>query len=288
MSTTAATATTTTVTTAVTAALTTALTTASKSKVTVPPEFKGTESAMRWFARFEICSRSNGWDEQTMYAQVLPLMGGDALDLLLDKSLDSLTTYKEVKEFFVREFDNKELREYYVREFKTRNLREGEEFNVFMRALKILALKAYPDFDDAPRDALVADRYKEEMPERVRAVLPLLTIDERDLDQLVSETRRLAKATGSGIVPPAVAQVSARAETAGGAVGVTNDMILSKLMDMETRFAQMSTAHGNLEVMVNSLYAKPATGGAASGGKPKSGPLCYKCHNYGHFKRDCP
>ena len=77
----------------------------------------------------------------------------------------------------IKEFDNSELREHYVQEFKNRRLKEGEEFNVFMRALKSLAKKAYPDFEEAPRNSLVADRYREEMPDRVKSVLPLLLLD---------------------------------------------------------------------------------------------------------------
>ena len=53
-----------------TSALTSALKTAGRMRVTVPPEFKGAESAVRWFARFEICSRSNGWDKANMFTGV--------------------------------------------------------------------------------------------------------------------------------------------------------------------------------------------------------------------------
>ena len=61
-----------------------------KKKITVPPEYRGTESAIRWFARFELCSRCNEWDEDTMYSQVLPLLSGEALDLILDKDPEDI------------------------------------------------------------------------------------------------------------------------------------------------------------------------------------------------------
>ena len=61
-----------------------------RRKITVLPEFKGTESAQRWFARFELCSRCNEWDDAAMYNQVLHLLGGDALDIILDKDPEDI------------------------------------------------------------------------------------------------------------------------------------------------------------------------------------------------------
>ena len=294
--TTTTTATTTAATMVTTSALTSALKSAGRMKVTVPPEFKGGESAVRWFARFEICSRSNGWDKATMFSQVLPLMAGDAFDLLLDKTgEDTVTDYDDVKELMVREFDNKELREQYVQDFKLRKRREGEEYNVFMRALKILAAKAYPDFDDHHRRALVADQYLEEMPEKVRTVLPLLKLDYQDLDRLVSETRKLSKVYHLPVAT--AAEVSAEADKVVGAVGgsVINDALMTKLLEMERRFAQMSSAQGELELRVNGLYSGSRSSGSGEQSSVRNGQsdraksvVCYGCKRTGHFKRDCP
>ena len=284
--------------TAVTDAVTAAMTASRRIKVTVPPEFKGGESAERWFARFELCSRCNGWDRGVMYSQMLPLLGGDALDLLLDKDPSEVADYEAVKDLMIQEFDNKELREHYVQEFKDRRRREGEEYNVFMRALKILAKKAYPDFGDHPRNSLVADRYKEEMPERVRSVLPLLNLDSQDLDKMVSETRRLSKATESHKSALGVAAVAVPNDhSPSGAVGgATNEAILSKLLEMETHMSQLRVAQGDMEVRVNGLYAQPRSGGqtrsGSSGGgnatKSTSGSPCWGCGERGHMKRECP
>ena len=265
---------------------------ACRMKVTVPPEFKGTESAERWFSRFELCSRSNGWDEEAMLTQVLPLMAGDALDLLLDQDGGDLSDYKAVKALMIKEFDLSELRERYVLDFNSRRLQAGEEYNVFMRALKILARKAYPDFDDAPRRALVADPYRESMPERIKTMLPLLNLYPGDLDQLVSETRRLSKATPHHDSAHGVAAISAQSSSDGGAVGgSTNDVILAKLMSIEQQMTKISVAQGDLEVRVNSLYSRPqASGGGAvpPKGKSSSKLTCWGCHEMGHTRKECP
>ena len=289
---TSTTVTTTLATSQVTTAVTAAMNAAGRMKLTVPPEYRGGESASRWFARFELCSRCNGWDEQIMYSQVLPLLSGDALDLVLDRDPTDISDYRSVKNLLIKEFDNSELREHYVQEFKNRRLKEGEEFNVFMRALKSLAKKAYPDFEEAPRNSLVADRYREEMPDRVKSVLPLLTLDSQDLDLLVSETRRLAKATDSSRSSMGVAAVS---NPEGGAVaGVTNEAILRKLTDMQEHLSRMSVAQEDLEVRVNGLYSRPkrsgqsvSSGGGSSGGSAFGGP-CWSCGKRGHRRKDCP
>ena len=285
--------------TAVTNAVTAAMSASHRIKVTVPPEFKGQESAERWFARFELCSRCNGWDRGVMYSQMLPLLGGDALDLLLDKDPSEVADYDTVKHLMVGEFDNKELREHYVQDFRNRRLRDGEEYNVFMRALKILAKKAYPDFGDHPRNSLVADRYKEEMPERVRSVLPLLNLDSQDLDRLVAETRRLSKATDSHTSALGVAAVARQNDhSPSGAVGgATNEAILAKLLEMESHMSQLRVAQGDMEVRVNGLYAQPRSGGQTRSGSSgdghaakssTSGGACWGCGERGHMKRECP
>ena len=294
--TTSTSATVTTAVSAVTTAVTAAMNASQRTKLTVPPEYKGGESATRWFARFELCSRCNRWDENMMYSQVLPLLSGDALDLVLDKDPEDIASYQSVKELLVKEFDNSELREHYVQEFKNRKLKEGEEYNVFMRALKNLANKAYPDFDQAPKNSLVADRYREEMPEHVKSVLPLLTLDSQDLDTLVSETRRLAKASTS-TRSMSVAAVSGQGE--GGAVKsvTTNDVILEKLKEMEAHMSRMTTTQEDLELRVNGLYSRPMGKGngqhsssGRGGSSRRSGfeGSCWNCGKSGHRRNDCP
>ena len=266
-----------------------------RRKITVPPEYKGTESAQRWLARFELCSRCNEWDEAAMYNQVLPLLGGDALDLILDKDPDDIPDYESVKELLIQEFDNSELREQYVQDFKNRKLKDGEDYSAFMRALKTLSKKAYPDFDDKPRNALVADRYREEMPEKVRAVLSLLSIEAEDLDQLVSETRRLSKATDAKKTSPLfVSAVSSQSDTAGATGGTTNDAILAKLQEMESHMAEMKLSQNDMELRVNNLYSRPRSSGRpgtpnrAEFSSRSFGGSCWNCGDKGHTKRDCP
>ena len=266
-----------------------------KRKVTVPPEFKGTESAQRWFARFELCSRCNEWDEATMYNQVLPLMSGDALDLILDKDPEEIPDYRSVKEMLIKEYDNSELREQYVRDFKCRKLGEGEDYSAFMRALKVLAKKAYPDFENDPRNALVADRYREEMPEKVRAVLSLLSIESQDLDQLVSETRRLSKATDVRKSGLSVGAVSGNVDS-GAVGGVGNDAILAKLTEMEDHMSQLRLAQSDMEVRVNGLFSRPQSSGRSQRSSNNTpgmrsrtfGGTCWGCGERGHLRKDCP
>ena len=269
---------------------------AARRKVTVPPEYKGTESgsATRWFKRFELCSRCNGWDQEAMYNQVLPLLSGDALDLVLDKDPEDIPTYEAVKKLLIDEYDNSELREQYLQDFKERKLTDEEDYAAFMRALKILAKKAYPDFQDAPRNALVADRYREEMPEKVRAMLSLLSIDTQDLDLLVSETRRLSKATDNKKTSPVAVLTTDKV----GAVGGSNqDAIMAKLLEMESTLSEMRISQDDLEVRVGNLYSRPRSTSIQRPRQPNSdarsrysnfGGSCWGCGERGHTRKDCP
>ena len=271
-------------------------------KVSVPPEFRGTESADRWFSRYEICVRSNGWDDGTRLSQVLPLMGGEALDVLLEMTDGELQDYEVLKACMVKEFDLKDLREHYVQLFKSRKLQEGEEFNVFMRALKVLARKAYPNFEDIPRNHLIDDRYREEMPDQVRTMLPFLHLEEGDLEKLVTETRQLYKASKVSTFAPAprVAPVVEGA-SAGIESTVTNDLLLRKLTEIEKRMQDMSSSQSEMELRVNNLYSKPPSGRGTYGsgwdrGANRTGPgggsrpkvICYRCNRPGHIRRECP
>ena len=275
---------------------------ARRIKVTVPPEFKGSgESAERWFKRYEICVASNEWDEKTKLTQVKPLMGGEALDLLLDMSETELENYQTIKDRMLSEFDQKELRETYVKEFHSRTLRDSEELLSFMRALKSLARKAYPDFDDDHRNSLVEDHYKQEMPHQIRAVLPFLALTAGNLDELVRETGRLAKGVCKGVRPvAAVSEVSASAELpSAGAVGgsVTNAALMMKLQEIQERVQKMGTSHEELELRVNHLSSAPSSGrtpwnsgrqGSGERSGRSSGVICYGCKQKGHIRRDCP
>lgn len=284
-------------------------------KVTVPPEFKGSgESAERWFKRYEICVASNEWNEATKLSQVKPLMGGEALDFLLDLPDTDLQSYKTIKEKMIKEFDQKELRETYVKDFHSRSLNEGEELQTFMRALKVLARKAYPKFDEEHRDSLVDDRYRQEMPHQIQAVLPFLAVTPGNLDELLEQTDRLARGVHKGLRAVATVgegtassmSLSSGAKPSMGLAGcagmgqVSNSALMDKLVELQEKMLQMGSSQQELEVRVNHLATGPRLvprGASASaqyqessggGGRSLRNVVCYECREKGHMRRDCP
>ena len=83
-----------------------------------------------------------------------------------------------------------------------------------------------------------------------------------------------------------------------GAVGGSNqDVIMAKLLEMESTLSEMRMSQDDLEVRVGNLYSRPQSAANQRRRQPTSdtrfrssnfGGSCWGCGERGHTRRECP
>ncbi|KFD46612.1 hypothetical protein M513_12511 [Trichuris suis] len=111
--------------------------------VSLPRQF-GNGDFIEWASRFELCSRSNGWNDTVMAIWLCTLLEGDACTIYQSLPEDVLSSYQALKQAMVARIHPEDLAHSALQRFEERYLRAGETVESFAYHLRRLLALAMP------------------------------------------------------------------------------------------------------------------------------------------------
>ena len=124
---------------------------------------------VKWFTRFEICCRANGWEEDVKAKRLPTLLEGEALAVWLELNEDKQKSYKDAKARIIIRMSPVQF--VLIDDFYHLKLLPGELLSVFVHELKRLMDQAMPDTDAATRKQLLTHQFLMGTPDEVSTQL---------------------------------------------------------------------------------------------------------------------
>ena len=247
-------------------------TTHSKPNI-IPDRFDGKTPWSEYIGHFEACRMANAWDDAQAKVFLAASLRGPALKTLGGKiSNSSNLSYQELVGLLEKRFGPGQLAENYLLELRYRRQGPRETIQELGQAIRELSMLAYPELAEEAQDRLARTHFTEAIE-----------------DQSVREGVFRSKPTSLD-------------EAIQAALATDN---FYRLEEQRTgrRYKQSRVLEGNSTTEVDELrqelkwirerlegqeQASREWSGRPRWNTPKTELKCYKCHERGHFQRNCP
>lgn len=252
--------------------------TLSKPNVT-PDKFDGRTPWRDYFRHFEACKIANNWGDDQAKVFLAASLRGPALKILGSKAADtSRITYRDLAVLLEKRFGPGQLAENFLLELRYRRQGPRETLQELGQAIRELSMLAYPELTEEAQDRLARTHFAEAIEDQsiregVFRSKPA-TMDEAIQAALATDNFFRLEEQRSGR-----RQKQARAVDTDSAATISE--IWRELQRIEERITKQEQPTSTEEFRrerPNSYRRKT----------PKATDECYRCHEKGHFKRNCP
>eukprot|EP00731_Ephydatia_muelleri_P000732 Em0001g732a len=129
--------------------------------VSLPKPFES-GNVHEWFVRFDICSYTNKWGDDTKAVKLPTLLEGEALAAWLEISTEAKETYAKTKKELLTALSSTSFN--ILEKFRQRKMFPGEALPVFLHDIKQLLEQAMPGLDAKAKEQLLLHQFVAGLP----------------------------------------------------------------------------------------------------------------------------
>lgn len=250
----------------------------------LPETFSGEGSFVDWLDHFETVAEVNEWGSAAKALWLRVRLVGRAQNAIKTLSEEEKADYTKAKDKLMERFEPGSKCALYEAEFQSRRKRPGEDWPSFGEDLKSLAIKAFPDLNEAAKERLAVSNYLSQLDPQlgfsVRQRKPK-TIAEAVTTTLEMDSYRLASsnaATGNIQQPQCDPSFV-------DAIQSKHDVVMDMMQQLMVRMDKLETELQRSQRRYNDYPRRRNTSKDQNGEKPPV--VCRRCGKEGHYARGC-
>lgn len=229
-----------------------------------------------WLIRFNICSKSNGWDDSKLHFKIATFLEGEALAVYLELSDADQQRFASITDALEKNFHPETEKLDIIAAFNSREMLPDETPRVFLHHLKNLLKDS--GIDEAAHEKLLFFRFLAGLPSEISTQIKT-SADIKTSAEALTAAQRL------------ISVKSTRKTSDSAALGNGSDIKADELQDLKAAVNSLSAKVDELlrerQFDAAALRREQHSETTAVRGGPRPAIICFRCRRPGHPARLC-